>query len=107
MVLDEDGYPYVNPETGEEEPRLIYESECGLRDMVRGKDIDANTIKSDYKLALPYKEGIDVPILLMRDEVRFTHSVNGQVIIGELEDFKAYNFGMNIWFQNNGNAHGQ
>jgi hypothetical protein len=107
MALDEYGNPYVNPNTGEEEPMMVYSSECGLRDMVRGKDIDANVIKADYKLALPYNKDVDVPIIYTRDEVKFTHALNGQVILGEVEDFKAYNLGMNIWFQSNSNKHGE
>lgn len=106
---DEDGNPWVNPNTGEEEQELVYESECGLRDLVRGKDVDANILKSDFKLAMPYKENEKAPIILVMDLIEFTHSYTGQVVRGEVEDFKVWNpmFGMNIWFQSNMNKHGK
>ena len=105
---NEDGTIYTNPETGDTEIEIIYESECGLRDLVRGKDVDAHIIKSDYKLSLPYLEGVQIPTILTRDFVEFSHSYTGQIISGEVEDFKAWNpmFGMNIWFQSNLNKHG-
>lgn len=107
MFLDEYGNPYVNPTTGEEEPKLIYESICGQRQMIRGKDVDAVVIKSGYLLSLPYLEDVEVPDLLLKDEVRFYHSKIKRTIIGGIEDFKASNFGMNIWFQSNSNSHGE
>lgn len=90
---------------------LLYESVCGLRDLVRGKDVDANVLKSDYKLSLPYtytQGEAQTPDIRMKDLVEFTHSYTKQVIKGEVEDFKALNliFGMNIWFESNKNKYG-
>lgn len=119
MANDNPRYPHSvkilrvigEDERGDEIKEPIYESECGLRDLVRGKDVDANVIKSDYKLAMPYKNGTEghfAPDIRIKDLIEFTHSYTGQVIKGEVEDFKAWNpmFGMNIWFESNKNKYG-
>ncbi len=47
------GSPVTDEETGEEIFETVFESVCGLRDMVRGLDIDKEVVKADYKLSLP------------------------------------------------------
>lgn len=77
----------------------VLESECGMRDMVRGIDVEVEVFKEDYKLALP-KQGI---VIKKRDNILFTNSYTGEVIDGLVEGSKTWNFGTNIWFQSNGN----
>lgn len=81
---------------------VVFESVCGLRDMVRGTDVEIEVLKSDYKLSLPKHSFI----INFRDTVKVTHSYTGEVIMGEVEASKIWNFGANIWFQSNGNKHG-
>ena len=99
---DEDGNEIYDEETGETLTKVVLESECGLRDLVRGTDVDIEVLKADYKLALPR-----TPIVVkFRDQVVFTHSYTGEKIEGEVEAYKTFNLGTNIWFQSNGNKHG-
>ena len=90
-------------DTGEELFEVVFESKCGLRDMVRGTDVEIEVLKADYKLALP-KHSFKIEF---RDTVEFTNSYTGEVIRGEVESSKVWNFGANIWFQSNGNKHGE
>lgn len=99
-LKDENGTPAVNPETGEEIFEEIFESECGLRDMVRGLDIDKEVVKADYKLSLPKHNFI----IKKGDYVTFTNHTNGEVKEGKVEEAKVFNLGANIWFNENGNG---
>lgn len=102
VARDENDKEIYDEETGETQLEVILESECGLRDLVRGTDVDIDVLKADYKLALPR-----TPIIVrFRDQVVFTHSYTGEVIRGEVEAYKTFNLGTNIWFQSNGNKHG-
>lgn len=93
-ILKED----IDQNTGDSTPKIVFESECGLRDMVRGIDTEADVLKADYKLAIP-----KTSYLIKRlDLVRFTHSFTGEVIEGKVEAYRAFNLGCNIWVQSNG-----
>lgn len=88
----------IDPVTGDSTPKIVFESECGLRDMVRGIDTEADVLKADYKLSIP-----KTSFLINRlDLVRFTHSSTGEVIEGKVEAYRAFNLGCNIWVQSNG-----
>lgn len=95
---DSSGFP-ITDENGYEVFAVVFESECGLRDMVRGIDVDAEVIKSDYKLALP-KHAF---IVRTGDNLIFTNNHTGEVVEGQVELHRVFNFGANIWFQSNGN----
>lgn len=99
---DENGVDVYDKETGGQMLEPVFESECGLRDMVRGTDVDLDVIKADYKLAIPRTRFI----IKVRDVVEFTHSYTGEVIRGDVESYKCWNLGANIWFQSNGNKYG-
>lgn len=90
----------VKDENGDEILNVVFKSECGLRDMVRGTDTEIEVLQADYKLALPRTSFI----VDFRDSVRFTHSYTGEVITGRVEAYKTFNFGTNIWFQSGGNG---
>ena len=90
-------------ETGEDKFDVVFESKCGLRDMVRGTDVDIEVLKADYKLSLP-KHSFKVEF---RDTVEFTNTYTNEIVRGEVEASKVWNFGANIWFQTNGNKHGE
>lgn len=96
---DDYGRPMTD-ETGDELFEVVLESVCGLRDMVRGLDIDADVVKADYKLALPKHSCV----IRKGDLVRFTHSHTGEVKEGRVEESKVFNLGANIWFNENGNG---
>lgn len=90
----------IDPVTGDSTPKIVFESECGLRDMVRGIDTEADVLKADYKLSIP-----KTSYLINRlDLVRFIHSSTGEVIEGKVEAYRAFNLGCNIWIQSNGNG---
>lgn len=90
----------INEDTGDPIHSVVFESECGLRDMVRGIDTEADVLSADYKLAIPKTN-----YLIKRlDIVRFTHSSTGEIITGKVEAYRAFNLGCNIWFQSNGNG---
>lgn len=90
----------IKDENGNEILNKVFESECGLRDMVRGTDTEIDVLQADYKLALPKTSFI----VNFRDTVRFTHSYTGEIIDGRVESYKTFNFGTNIWFQSGGNG---
>lgn len=91
---------YIDPVTGDSTPKIVFESECGLRDMVRGIDTEADVLKADYKLSIP-----KTSFLINRlDLVRFIHSTTGEIIEGKVEAYRAFNLGCNIWVQSNGNG---
>jgi len=88
----------IDPVTGDSTPKIVFESECGLRDMVRGIDTEADVLKADYKLSIP-----KTSYLINRlDLVRFIHSFTGEIIEGKVEAYRAFNLGCNIWVQSNG-----
>lgn len=88
----------IDLDTGDPIQRVVFESECGLRDMVRGIDTEVDVLKADYKLAIP-----KTSYLIKRlDPVRFIHSSTGEVIEGKVEAYRAFNLGCNIWVQSNG-----
>lgn len=90
----------IKDENGDEILNIIFESECGMRDMVRGVDVNAKVLNADYKLALP-----KTPFRFeKRDTIRFTHSYTGEVVMGLIEDYKTFNLGTNIWFESGGNG---
>lgn len=99
-VTDENGRPVTDEQTAEEITETVFESECGLRDMVRGLDIDSEVVKADYKLSLPKHSFI----INKGDYVIFTNSINNQVKEGKVEEAKVFNLGANIWFNENGNG---
>lgn len=99
-LTDEYGTPMTDPLTGEELSEVVFESVCGLRDMVRGLDIDAEVIKADYKLALPKH----IFIIRKGDYVIFRNNTNGEIKEGRVEESKVFNLGANIWFNQNGNG---
>lgn len=90
----------VKDENGDEVLNVVFTSECGLRDMVRGTDTEIEVLQADYKLALPRTSFI----VDFRDSVRFTHSYTSEVITGRVGAYKTFNFGTNIWFQSGGNG---
>lgn len=90
----------IKDENGDEILNVVFESECGLRDMVRGADTEIKVLQADYKLALPRTPFI----ILFRDKVVFTHSYTGEIIEGRVEAFRTFNLGSNIWFQSGGNG---
>lgn len=96
---DENGTPKTDEE-GNEISLKVFESECGLRDMVRGLDIDSDVVKADYKLSLPKHSFI----ILKGDYIKFYNSINNQVKEGKIEEAKVFNLGANIWFNENGNG---
>ena len=90
----------IDINTGDPIQRVVFESECGLRDMVRGVDINADVIDADYKLALPR-----TPFIFdKRDTLLFTNNYTGEIIKGLISDAKTFNLGTNIWFKWNGNG---
>ncbi|PXV66867.1 hypothetical protein CLV62_104128 [Dysgonomonas alginatilytica] len=97
---DTNGTPVIDPATGEELFESVFGSQCGMRDMVRGWDIDVEVVKADYKLALP-KHNI---IIKKGDYLEFTNSITGEVKKGRVEESKIFNLGANIWFNENGNG---
>lgn len=97
---DQYGSPITDTETGEEIFEKVFESECGLRDMVRGLDIDSEVVKADYKLALPKHTFI----IKKGDFITFTNNTNGEIKQGKVEEAKVFNLGANVWFNENGNA---
>ena len=97
---DFSGTPLIDTQTGEEIFECVFESECGLRDMVRGWDIDTEVLKADYKLALPKHSFI----IKKGDYLEFTNSITGEVKKGRVEESKIFNLGANIWFNENGNG---
>ncbi|PXV62375.1 hypothetical protein CLV62_12064 [Dysgonomonas alginatilytica] len=99
-LKDEYGTPLTDLVTGEEIFEPVFESICGLRDMVRGLDIDAEVIKADYKLSLPKHTFI----IRKGDYVTFTNNTNGEVKEGKIEEAKVFNLGANVWFNENGNG---
>ena len=90
----------VKDENGDEILNVVFQSECGLRDMVRGTDTEVEVLQADYKLALPRTQFV----VNFRDTVLFTHSYTGEMIKGRVEAYKTFNFGTNIWFQSGGNG---
>lgn len=90
----------IKDENGNEILKVVFESECGLRDMVRGTDTEIEVLQADYKLALPKTTFI----VNFRDTIRFTHSYTGEIIMGRVEAYKTFNLGTNIWFQSGGNG---
>ena len=90
----------IKDDNGDEILNMVFESECGLRDMVRGTDTEVKVLQPDYKLALP----ITSFIVKFRDVIRFTHSYTGEIIMGRVEAFRTFNLGTNIWFQSGGNG---
>lgn len=96
--VDSDG-EYEYDSDGNPALEKVLESECGIRDMVRGTDTEIDVLQADYKLALPRISFI----VKFRDTVSFTHSFTGEIIEGRVEAYKTWNFGTNIWFQSNGN----
>lgn len=99
-VTDQNGTPVTDTHTGEEIFETVFESECGLRDMVRGWDIDAEVLKADYKLSLPKHNFM----IKKGDYVVFTNNHLGEVKYGRVEESKVFNLGANIWFNENGNG---
>ncbi len=99
-VTDENGTPVTDAETGEELFTTVFESVCGLRDMVRNFDVDKDVVKADYKLALPKHTFI----IKKGDYITFLNTINGEVKQGRVEEAKVYNMGANIWFNENGNG---
>lgn len=99
-LKDINGTPITDPLTGDEQLEIVFESECGLRHMVRGLDIDAEVIKADYKLSIP----IHTFIIKKGDYLIFTNKLNGEVKEGKIEEAKVFNLGANIWFNENGNG---
>lgn len=97
---DNEGRPIVDETTGEEIFETVFESVCGLRDMVRGWDIDAEVLKADYKLALPKHNFI----IRKGDSLVFTNTHLNEVKYGRVEESKVFNLGANIWFNENGNG---
>lgn len=93
-------YGNTDVNTGEELFDKVFESSCGLRDMVRGTDTEIKVLQADYKLSLP-RTSFEV---LFRDQVEFTHGFTGEVIKGRVEAYKTWNWGTNIWFQSGGNG---
>ncbi len=90
----------IKDENGDEILNKVFESECGLRDLTRSVDPNAEVIDADYKLALPR-----TPFIFdKRDTLLFTHSYTGEVIKGIISDAKTFNLGTNIWFKWNGNG---
>lgn len=92
----------IKDENGNEILSVVFESECGMRELVRGMDVEVKVIKSDYKLALPKHSFI----INTRDSARLTNAYTGEVIMGDVEISKVWNFGANIWFERNYNKHG-
>lgn len=92
----------IKDENGDEILNKVFESECGIRELVRGVGIDVKVVKSDYKLSLPKHSFIIIP----RDTVRITDANTGEVIDGSVEVSRIWNFGANIWFQRNYNSNG-
>lgn len=88
----------IDPITGDPVYNVVFESDCGLRDMVRGIDTEAKVLKADYKIAIPKTS---YPIKKL-DLVRFIHSFTGEIIEGKVEAYRAFNLGCNIWVQSNG-----
>lgn len=91
ILLDDNADPIIE---------VVFESKCGLRDMVRGKDTEVVVFKSDYKLAIP-KTSYLIKAL---STVRFTHADTGEIIEGKVEAYRAFNLGCTIWIQSNGNG---
>lgn len=92
----------VKDENGDEILKVVFESECGFRDLVRAVDVDVKVIKSDYKVSLP-KHSFQINPL---DTIIVYHAYTDEVIIGDVEISKVCNLGANIWFQRNYNKHG-
>lgn len=90
----------IKDEDGNEILKVVFESECGLREMVRGTDTEIKVLQADYKLALPRTKFV----VQFRDTIRFIHSYTGEVIKGRVEAYKTFNLGTNIWFQSGGNG---
>lgn len=99
-LRDSNGTPMTDPETGDEIFEVVFESKCGLRDMVRGLDIDREVVKADYKLSLPKH----TTIIRKGDLVTFSNSTTQEVKTGKVEESKIFNLGANIWFNENGNG---
>jgi len=97
---DENGTPITDQDTGEEIFETVFASECGLRDMVRGWDIDVEVLKADYKLSLPKHNCI----IKKGDYLEFTDNILNYVKYGRVEESKVFNLGANIWFNENGNG---
>lgn len=98
-LVDDNNNP-VTDENGDEVFSIVFESECAIRgDMLRGIDIDAKVIKSDYKLALPKHSFI----IRTGDNITLFNSHTGEKVTGEVELHRVWNLGANIWFQSNGN----
>lgn len=90
----------IDQTTGKTSYNVVFESECGLRDMVRGTDTEVEVFKADYKLAIPLTSFLVKKL----DLVRLIHSRTGEIIEGKVEAYRAFNLGCNIWFQSNGNG---
>lgn len=90
----------IKDENGNEILNKVFESECGLRELVRSTDPNAKVLDADHKLSLPR-----TPFIFdKRDTVLFTHSYTGEIIKGIVSDAKTFNLGTNIWFKWSGNG---
>lgn len=92
-----DGEPILDSE-GNEMPAIVFSSECGLRTVNKYADVNAKLIEADYKLALPSHTFI----IKIGDSLRFTNSINSQVIYGEVKESQVFNIGANLWFNRTG-----
>ena len=99
-LKDENGTPVIDEETGEEIFQTVFMSNCGLRDMVRGLDIDAEVVKADYKLSLPKHDFV----IRKGDYITFLNNHTGEEKHGKVEESKIFNLGANVWFNENGNG---